>query len=475
MRKLLLATTATLSGFIGMAGIAHAQLKLNDGTPYTSDFVPGGGLGVQQPAPGNIVVHFNGAFRVGISGYFNNYGGAMPASAFAPAGQQKMATVDIADNIRLYPGFDGVAANGLRYGAYLEIRNDSQKNTNFSGGVVGATVLNSNTYGITNGGATSAPDVSARARDAFYTYQDWGYIGLPSLGTIRMGQLFVSNAMLLTGTMENFNDGGWHSWQTNEMLGSIPWPFVNNGVMLGANSIQYLSPQIAGFDFSATFQPNDGGGSMWSGCTLGVAGPGCNMLSSTTDPNGWARRTTWIDGAVRYRGTFGPVGLAASVGGIFEGVMKHSAGSAAATNYNTYRNGSEILGGVQVTYGGLLVGGHIEHGNDTFQQQLEVEGGKPLTAWDAGFSYTMGALTAGVQYMTLHDSHGVTSAAIHGYTARGPYVGAQYTLAPGLLAFAGFAYAETKQTGKNLYTGAAGTANNDIHSSYATIGTVFSW
>jgi len=489
MRKLLLATTATLSGFIGMAGIAHAQLKLNDGTPYTSSFTPGGGQGVQQPAPGNIVFHFNGRFAFSASDFMDqNFNVSYAAQAAGnPAGPEKVGNIGFTDNVRLYPGFDGVAANGLRYGAYLELRNDSTKSTNIYTGNLSTTTPNSNTLGVLNGGATTTPDVGARTNTLFYTYQSWGYINSPDLGTVRMGMMFPSNAMFLTGTVENFNDGGWHGTQGVSMLGGFPWPFVDNGIGMGYLGVQYLSPQIYGFDFSATYQP-DAGDNQWSGCSLAAAGPGCDRLVSTTDPNSYARRTNWVDASVRYRGAFGPVGVAANVGGIYAGAMHNSLGGIGvagsnSTLFNTYHNVEEFLAGAQVTFGGLLVGGHIETGQGIFQQQLESIAGKNITTWTAGATYTIGAFTAGVQYQNLHDSHAVTAATVHGYTGQGPYVGAQYVVAPGLLTYIGYAYSDVKQTGKNLITGAntattsvgAYTTNNHIHDSYATIGTVFSW
>jgi len=487
MRNILLATTAALTGVIGMAGVAHAQLKLNDGTPYTSTFTPAGGLGVQQPAPGNIVFHLNGRFAFSASDFMDqNFNINYAAQAAGnPAGPEKLSNVGFTDNVRLYPGFDGVAANGLRYGAYMELRNDSTKSTNIYSGNLASTTPNSNTYGVANGGATTTPDVGVRSNTAFYTYQSWGYVGLPGAGTVRFGMMAPSNAMLITGTMENFNDGGWHGTQTNSLLGAFSWPFVNNATTLAYNGIQYLSPQIAGFDFSATYQPNNAN-NQWSGCSLGAAGPGCDNLVSTTDLNSYARRTNFIDAALRYRGTFGPVGVATSVGYVYASAMHHSLGGIGvagsnSTIYNTYHNVSQGVAGVQVSLGGLLVGAHVEAGNGEYQQNLEPVAGKAMLAWDAGATYTIGALTAGVQYINSHGSNGVTAATIHGYTGQGPYVGAQYVVAPGLLTYIGYAYSDVRQLGKNLITGSANAVganyalNSHIHDSYATIGTIFSW
>ena len=61
-----------------------------------------------------------------------------------------------------------------------------------------------------------------RTRGAFYMYSDFGYVASP-YGILKFGQQSVSNAMLLTGTMENFNDGGWHGTQSNGSLVLMGW------------------------------------------------------------------------------------------------------------------------------------------------------------------------------------------------------------------------------------------------------------
>jgi hypothetical protein len=459
MRKLLLATTATLSGFMGLATIANAQVKLNDGTTVTTQFTPGGGMGSQQPAPGNIVFHFNGRYGFYAGAYFDqgaNSNSSTNVATGSVTGGEKLGNIGTGGSIRLYPGFDGVAANGLRYGAYLELRDDQKPTNVFTAG--------SNSTGVLNGGATTNPDVAARTRDVFYAYQDWGYIGMPETGTVRVGMMFPSNGMLLTGTMENFNDGGWHGSQSLQSLQSITWPLVNNGISLAQDSIQYLSPQLAGFDFSATYAPDAAGGNPWSGCTLGgapggtgsVAGTGCDRLTSTSDPNSFARRTQWLDAAVRYRGTFGPVGLAASAGYIYAGAMKHST-TVGQTTFNTYHDISEYLFGAQASYAGFLIGGHYEGGKGGWQQTLQPVGGKDLSTWISGVTYTVGAATFGAQYLYSHSANG-EQATTGARTQQGPYVGAQYILAPGLLTYVGYQYAAVKETGFNLVNGSANTA-----------------
>jgi hypothetical protein len=488
MRKLLLATTATLSGFLGLATVAQAQVKLNDGTTLLTPFTAGGGIGTQTPQPGNIVVHFDGRYAFTANGYFDqkaNYTSNVAQGLGNPAGTEKQQPIGFTGNVRLQTGFDGIAANGLQYGAYVELRDD-QKGTVTPSSVnsVSTSVTNSNNL-IAYGGATNN-DQAQRTRGTFYIYSDFGYIG-SQYGILKMGQQAVSNIMLVTGNMENFADGGWHGTQTTASQILMGWGFITNSVAAGRDSIQYLSPQIYGFDASFTYAPNESSDTQWSGCTLGTVGPGCNRLTTSTDPNSWSRTVNWIDGAIRYRGTFGPIGIAASGGGIYAGTVKPGAGSAAATPYNRFKPLEQYLGGAQISYGGLLVGAHVEGGNASYQETPEVKGAKPWFGYLAGASYTVGALTFGVQYQYYLNSQHVTSAAIHDQVAQGPFVGAQYILAPGLLIYGGYLYSMLHQIGYNFVTANGGATaalngtgygtgdNNRVTAQMATIGAIFSW
>ena len=526
MRKLLLATTAMLGG-LAVVGTASAQVKLNDGTTVDTPFTAGGGAGNQSPSPGNIVVHLNGRVSFTAGGYFDQAANHTTTAATNPSipgttqtittsggvttiktttsanpsgtlysvqpGTQKLNNIAFGTTLRLYPGFDGVAANGMQYGGYAEIRFDQKgtpNNNSYS--------LTEGTFGNVYGGATATPDIAQRSRDSAYLYQSWGYIGSPSLGIIRGGMLFTSSAMLLTGTMENFDDGGWHGANTLQAAISVPWPFVNNGILNGANSIQYLSPQFFGFDVSATYQPNSAGGNVWSGCVTGTAGLGCDRLSSSSDPSSWARRTNMVDLAARYRGVIGPVGLTASGGWITSGRVLPSVNgittttttetinAAGATSlatatstvplnaFNTYKNLNMGLAGVQLSYAGVLVGGHVEWGNFGYQAQLMPVGGAKQVSWVGGASYTMGPATFGVQYINYHSSQG-QSATIGARNEQGPWLGAQYILAPGMLTYLGYGYTEAKQSGYDWAQGAAGPNNNVVHSQQVVLGTIFNW
>jgi hypothetical protein len=96
------------------------------------------------PAPGTIVIRLNGRVEIDMTANFTSVDKGITATG-APNGF-KLNPVGIASYVRLYPGFDGVASNGLRYGAAVEIR------TNFSGANAnGATFANGATATSTAG------------------------------------------------------------------------------------------------------------------------------------------------------------------------------------------------------------------------------------------------------------------------------------------------------------------------------------
>ena len=106
-------------------------------------------------------------------------------------GGNKQANYGFAEYARLYPGFDGIAANGLKYGANLEIRQDQ------SGGA---------------GGGAHRQHLRQQTRTApsLYFRRVWGYLGTDQLGTIRFGSTDQPTSLYMTGNFENFNNGGWN-------------------------------------------------------------------------------------------------------------------------------------------------------------------------------------------------------------------------------------------------------------------------
>ena len=494
MRKLLLATVAALGASMGVATVADAQTA--------------------SPAPGTVTVRLNGRFRfyggivsdrdannnsAGNSGSTPNPTGNVNAGGVgALPGTNKQSAYGFGNYGRLFPGFDGVAANGLKYGASLEIRQD-------------------NSFGA-GGGAYGGVGAQNQHRSLLFFQREWGYIGTDQLGTIRLGSSDQPSSLYMTGNFEDFNDGGLNGDIGGLAAGNtqLTWPFADSGSYYSTTKAIYLSPQLYGFDFGVSYEPNTGGTLLGDPCNTsnplgtnfvnsqgafvsaagangqGVAGPGCDRLSSSPINDESARRKNTVDVLLRYRGTFGAFGIAATAGYIGGGHVLDNSGLA-------FTNNPQAPGGIQpnydglnigdfgvaVTFGGFSVGGKYQFGRYNGQVGTLVPKGLPDSeAALVGFSYTFGPAIVGAHYL-YNKSAGDAANAFYGRqrTESGIAAGATYSLAPGLSLFASYLYGERKQNGYNFVTGqgvVAGSTtgnaySNKIASQIFAVGTGFSW
>ncbi len=493
MRKLLLATVAAMGASMGAAAVADAQTA--------------------SPEPGTVTVRLNGRFRfyggIVTDRDVNNNAAGTPTGNFDATGNgtgtnssgtNKQSSYGFGNYARLYPGFDGVAANGLKYGASLEIRQDN--NVGAGGGTYGSVSrANSN-------------------RSLLYFRREWGYIGTDQLGTIRLGSADQPTSLYMTGNFENFNDGGFNG-DVGGLAASntqLTWPFADVGSYYSTTKVIYLSPQLYGFDFGVSYEPNTGGTGLNNACNSsnggvsvtnfvnsagvftqatganaqGVSGPGCDRLSSSPVGGESARRKNTVDALLRYRGTFGAFGIAATAAYVGGGHVLDNSGTAfnnnplltggARPNYDGLSVGDF---GLALTYGGLSVGGKYMFGRYNGQLGVLVPKGLPDSESAlVGFSYTFGPAIVGAHYL-YNKSAGDVNNAFFGRTRteQGIAAGATYSLAPGLSLFASYLYGERKQNGYNFVTGQGVSAttpggnpfSNKITSQVFAVGTGFSW
>jgi hypothetical protein len=515
MRKLLLATVAALGVTTGY-GAAYAQQADDSGQSTVSAF--GGTATGPVQAPGTLVVRLNGRvysqggiLSVGNSnGTYNYnpltgtasevpfvqgvanatvagapavlpafYGTAAQATAmgFKPGGvgqnvvvqagnpqTNKNGNYGIYSYFRLYPGFDGVAANGLRYGAGAEIRQDG--NYPAGGGVGGSISSNTSRDGI------------------LYVRRAWGYVGTDKLGMVRFGATDGPSDLFMVGNNENFGDGGWNGSAVAYLPTQlwIYWPFADVGNLYSTQKIVYLSPAFAGFDFGLSFEPTTAGpngAAANQGCNApnlgtaggsngfiangpGVAGAGCAQLISTTTGDIARRRNTY-DVAVRYRGLFGPVGFAA-----FADYMGSGKVSDEMTTTHQKLDGLSVgAGGAQVTYGGLTIGAMAQGGrkNGGGSWNLAPQGASDEVAYEVGGSYTYGPLVVGAHFFQVWSAaqsgpalnpDGSASGAIPSVGQRretGVAAGATYSVAPGFSLNLTYFWGERAQNGQDFLTG----------------------
>ncbi|MCB8882167.1 porin [Acidisoma cellulosilytica] len=428
MRKLLLAGVAAFAsvGGIGFMGSAMAQT-----VPAAS-----------QLSPGSITVRLNGR----VNWYAGVEGSTLDNNS---ATGEKTSTDNFLGYMRLYPGFDGVAANGLHYGAAAEIR--------------------------MNGG-------QAASSETLYVFQAYGYLGLPELGQVSFGQENGPSVLFETGTFEGFNDGGWNG----DIEGMIPgnaiavYPFPDSGSAYdqASSKIVYLSPTFGGLQLAVGFTPNQ---------TAENTGP---VVTSSATPIAGGMPRNMIDVGGQYTNKFGPLGVQIGLDYTNAGQVANTGDPDGVTGYKQM---SILSGGATVSYAGFTVGGNSSYGafnmadGDTFQ--LEPDGGTAAVGWLVGGMYTTGPLVVGASFFRFNQTGdlpgGIDAGSGATITSAGLTTGQQqntgvaagltYTLVPGVNLFADYLYGVRQQGGYNFATGNAGTDNNQVQSQLFGVGTQIQW
>jgi outer membrane protein OmpU len=436
MMKLLLGCVATVMVVAGYS-------RLNAAMAQTEP---------EAEAPGTITVRLNG--RV------NWYAGIEASSLDNNSSTgDKTATTNFLGYLRLYPGFDGVAANGLHYGAAAEIR--------------------------TNGAAAGSDEVTSSDQTLF-VFQAYGYLGLPKYGQISFGQENGPSTIFETGTFEGFNDGGWNG-DIEGMIPSAanpvyPYPDSDPANDQATDKIVYLSPTISGFQFGVGFTPNQTAENTF----------GTNPIVSSSTPIVGGLPRNLLDVGGQYTKTFGPVGV--QIGVDYSTAGQVAINPTEPTTIPTHYHDLNMLGaGATITVAGLTFGGSTYYGSynvtDGDDDQLEPDGGSNAIAWMVGAEYTVGPLIVGANFFrttTTGDIPGgidagsgatITSAGLTTGQQQndGVAAGLTYTLVPGVSLFADYLYGLRHQGGYDFETGDAGTANNNTQAQLVGVGSQIQW
>lgn len=422
MNKLLLLSTALCGVVLGGASNLYAQTA----------------------SPGSITVRLNGR----VNWYAGVEGSSLDTNT---TDGTKTNTANFYGYLRLFPGFDGVAANGLHYGAAAAIWE--------------------------NGG-------SSASSETLYVYQAYGYIGLPQLGQISVGQQVGPSALFETGTVEGFNDGGWNGdIEAMVPLAANPvFPYPDSGAQYDetTNKIVYLSPTIGGFQFGIGFTPN---------YTTANDAP-APTTSATPIVGGQPRNMLDIGG--QYTKTFGAVAVQAGLDYTFSGQVQYS-GAAGPTAPASYHDLRILGGGATVTWHNITLGGSSYYGNynmadgDTFD--LEPSGGSAAVAWLAGVQYASGPWVLGASFFRTNETGNLPGGVDAGSGANitdagltsgqqqdnGLAAGLTYTLVPGVSLFADYLYGTRQQGGYNFQSGNAGADHNTTQAQLFGVGTQIQW
>ena len=287
-----------------------------------------------NPTPGTIVVHFNGKVQVDFSGSgpvltpsgdrdgpTGNRQCDHGASATSLAGilgnngigSVKLQPQNVESFARIYAGGDGMATNGLRYGAAIEIRQ------NFTGQ-------------ISSNGSSGASGYASL--ETLYVRRAFTYVAGENWGIVRIGQadgligIFDNGVttfqFLPTGNLNGGDLQGYRSWQRHAHL-RRSWPRRATSMTTRRRSIcRRRSP---GSTSASSMRRTRRTASAWAapttslngsltgagtgtGLSCAIANSGCPSLSSGPGIQDGARALNQTAIGVRYQGAFGGLGRA---------------------------------------------------------------------------------------------------------------------------------------------------------------------
>jgi hypothetical protein len=452
-----------LSGFQEMGG------------PYT------GGQGLETESAVPFSVPAPGTVNMRINSFVNEFpmmtwfsgmnGNGTPASN---AGN-KIQGYGIYGWIRIDLGIDGQTKNGIKYGAYTQIR---ENNTTPITGTSGPTA----TSGFGQSASGDSSDNTLYVRHANV------YIGTDQLGFVRIGTAISAMTLFETGLSDNFDIGGWISFASTNIPSNMTpvWPWADEGGQYMSASVTYVSPVIAGFDGGIAFTPNNSPPFDGSGCSAAYGGTNCATQSSSIYSGDVSNRyRNELGVALRYRNVFGPIGFDMSGVYSFSGTVNNNGINLAAPS---------TIGQTAQRYKGLSIGdvgaeftinhawniaGNVMWGNFNGNWALQPEGGANALAWVVGTRYTFlqAPLTIGTYYFN-YNYNGLTTARTAAFgaagvgerTSRGLDVGAVYGLGPGVVLIAEYAWGENSQNGFDFLTNEVGPNSNKVWAQVLTAG-----
>jgi hypothetical protein len=470
---------------------------------------------IPAPQPGTVVIRLNGKVEVDMDAFWTSANTSVAANGGYSG--FKINPVAFGSFMRLYPAVDGMATNGLRYGASVELR----ENFNSPNGVSTASGVTSTNgvqvTGLTGGVPTTSPvagtQSAAASSGSGYTSSEtvfvrraFTYLAADNVGIIRFGQTdgvigvldpCIFSAACWDAGVGNFN-GGMFQAVAPTNAGGIPFAWLAQaGAEYGNTKIVYLTPQFFGFDFAVQYAPSMGNaysnstGSTANGPAL-CAQAGTNCIGATTGVDG----TRWYNQVAvggRYQGTFGPIqtGLMA----VYETAGKESVFGTAIPSGNSV-HGTRLLGNTydnlsfveaagyatldtgvgKVTYSIDWIGGALNG-----QLAMRPTGGAPESAVVTGLLYKQGPITLGAE-AAIVDSQGAQQ--LTGISQRREFevaFGGNYNIAPGMYLVGEYMYEYRHQGGFDFVAGAATTstggavATRDVHGQGIMFSTVVNW
>ncbi|MBX9699465.1 MAG: porin [Acetobacteraceae bacterium] len=442
MRKILLGTTAVVGAALLAPSVASAQEAptvriggyfqayfgntIQTGSAATNvsmNTIGGGEAGQSSPFQGNVGGNTGAVAPTGTTT-------GLPAGSIGVAntsqnqqGSARLGHNDFSSDAEIHVFVNGKTANGLSYGAVLEMAFNQQEGS------------------VRNSGRRAVNDKTTAFMDEYYAF-----ISSPTLGQIRFGdEDGPMGGLMNAGFITNFGSGGVYGYWENFV--HRPNRTTTSPGGLGDNTkLIYLSPQVFGFDVGVSWAFNEGSGED-VGCLNSFASINCDRVYAVTGPGNNSRshalpgRTNELQAMLRWRGNIAGVGIAASAGMMSSQVIRNIDLTGAITK--TLQSPQVYQVGLQATWQGLTVGANYMWGNTSFFYIPVSRGVKPMEQWFLGASYTFGPFTIGANgfwgsYGQLPGAAGANGAATFtgvGAPMQKRYafsVGANYRLAPGM-------------------------------------------
>ncbi len=425
MRKLLLASAATMGALLVTIGGAQAQP-------------------VKPVAPGTIAVHLNGYLQFEM-GYFgssvNNFGG------------YKLNPYTTDGDARLYSGFDAQTLNGIEYGAQIELRTTASDAGTGAGKVTGSK------------GTTGT--------ESIYVKRAYGYIGTAQAGFVRLGQTDSAFSLMQTGVLEGYGDGA--QFNTDGGIYSAmptaaaPAVFIysDSSTLYATDKIVYLSPTIAGFSMGVGFEPNSNGLKEGTGsCT--TAGTTCADLAASptySDTIGSRRKNT-IDAALMYAETMDGFANEASIGVLNSAPIAYNglaSGIPLTDAQYGYKGMTVYQAGAQTSYAGLTLGANVKWGSVEDGYTFVPKGARNGLTYIVNATYVLGPYVVGASFFDGQTAGGYLPGATP-HMARtlseyGVATGGNYVIGKDLSLFLQYEYGHRHQPGNAaIGNGVSGTS-----------------
>jgi predicted porin len=301
----------------------------------------------------------------------------------------------------------------------------------------------------------------------------YAFIASPTFGQVRFGdEDGPVGGLMNSGVITNFGTGGIYGDRESFVSRQQGVRTTTSPGSLGDNTkIIYLSPQLFGFDFGASYAFNYGVGED-TGCSNSASGGFCdsayaftgaaNVGIAAAGPEFSARRNEY-QAALRWRGSLAGVGLAVTGGYVGAGAARE------LSPLGVQRSVFQPLGvwqvGAQASAYGFTVGAQYEHGATNYFWGNPMKGDRSADQFFAGASYTAGPFTIGANYVigTFEGASRSSYSYVNNVLATTPNaagsammrrlgygIGGNYRLAPGLDLVAEYSSYTVAERGRDL-------------------------